>query len=590
MSNPILSKKTIGFILIGLLVFIALLIIYFSNVTLKSPFSKSINKLRRHTEFYEAKRNQTLKYLDAVYPKNSFHNLSDLELAAFYNSLWVYYNCEASYDNGGDLCWKAVEGCGTIYPKLPYTPQGWIYSFRDWVNNWTPFIDSDSTRHPKEIIASVPGMTFGNGSFYFNGPSPVWMYQRAIFRMIYNPVTQKVLGNRLLSDISNNGNTAENRMRTIGEPIPGSLDSMKPEWKYPKHWWKGIPDYGYMEVMAASEPGLPFSPPILWYDGWIGSGQFLYMGKSHRARNKGHCCLTLAKEITQTIEGKKKLIEWFGSPNPYEIVKRVGFYGSVDTKPSWSVCNFDPLNTANANSRGALVSTSDGTAKSKCNFCNNAWGSGSSLPDTPWGWNDTRRDYIFQWNSWCLQNNPDGTMSDQCIEDFVSGANYRSDRNNNNISWDEVNFLMGLYAGYDTIQMTNSANGNGFWQYEIMELRGYPAAAKDRDYSAFITLNKDANNDGVTCNPTTLSVSYNPTFVNNYLATIPSKTLSVRDPLDVFNENMVSKCSTPPYPPKNPINFGPDYNLTCDENYSRMFKNLSVVNCTPTCGSQTCNA
>jgi hypothetical protein len=483
-----------------------------------------------------------------------------------------------------------VDGCGSIYPKLPYTPQGHIYSFRDWVKDWTPWIDSDSRRPPREIIASAPGMTFGNGSFYFNGPSPVWMFQRAIFRMIYDPVYKKVLGSRLLSDIANNGN-GENRMRTIGQPIPGDLDTMKPAWKYPKKWWRGVPDYGYMEVMAASEPGLPYSPPMVWYDGWIGSGQFLYVGRSHRARNKGHCCLTLAKEITQTLDGKKKLIEWFGSPNPYEVVKRVGFYGSADTSPQWGVCNFDPLDTDNVNSRGAMVSTADGKSKSQCNFCNNSWGAASSLPDTAWGWNDTRRDFIFQWNTWCMQYGADGTMSDECVEQFVSGADYRSDRNNNNISWDEANFLMGVYAGYDTIQMTNSANGNGFWQYEIMELRGYPVETKNRDYSAFIKLNKDATHDGVTCNPTTLSVSYDPDFVANYLATVPPSTLSVRDPLDVYNENMVSKCTIPAYPPANPINFGTDYNITCDENYSRMFKNLSVVNCTPTCGpNPTCNA
>ena len=134
-------------------------------------------KLVQSKSFYKKHKDATVKYLSAVYPtaKNTFEKMSAVDLAIFYNSLWYYYNCEAAYDKDfydyyttnkyGYIdpnakivkhCWQELPGCGTDWPKLPYTPQGYLYSFKNWVEyNWQPFIYSDSTIPPSKISAAA---------------------------------------------------------------------------------------------------------------------------------------------------------------------------------------------------------------------------------------------------------------------------------------------------------------------------------------------------------------------------------------------------------------------------------------------------
>jgi hypothetical protein len=125
--------------------------------------------------------------------------------------------------------------------------------------------------------------------------------------------------------------------------------------------------------------------------------------------------------------------------------------------------------------------------------------------------------------------------------------------------------------------MTISANGSGFWQYEILELRNYPPEVKQRDYSQFIHFSRDNNG--------AISYSYNPAFVKPYLAQI-SKFLSLRDPLDVTNDSKVIDCVTLPWNSNLlPKNFRErqwldedswEYNITCDKGLSNMFDKTSI--------------
>lgn len=579
---------------------------------------KSTGDLEKSHGFYERMRKPTLEYLKAVYPLgDNLDKLDSLELAAFYNSLWYYYNCESEF-NKGVLCWDKMEGCGDKIPKLPYTPQGWFYSFKDFIKNWTPFIYSNSTLPPKEITGSVPGETFGpNGFYYYSGPADVWMYQRAMFRMIYNPVYYKVPG--------------YNRIITVGEPPkskPSDVLDMSPAWKYPENWWRGVPDYGFMEITAASEPGLPYSPPLCWYDGWVGSGQFLNVGRSYRSRNKASCCLGLAKEMAKTEDGKVKLREWFGSDDPYLVAKRVGFFGSAKTflnddpknestfPRAFTICNVpNDATWGQVNTYGAVISDQEGKPVT-CNFCNNSWGQAIALPDTPKGWAETERENIYDWSRWCTDKEiieKDGqkvtvpVLSNACIDELVTGHSYYSDRFNNDISWDEPNFVMGVYLDYDTIQNTNSANGNGFWQYEIMELRGFSPEVKnkikDRNYSSFIRiktgnyLNTDKPIPNDCSDPVDLTnrIEYIPEFVKPYMNDI-GKYMVIRDPLSPqpktqadANKELADpkmKCELAPYP-RPPgslrVNYGADINMTCQNNLSKIFNDISIVNCKANC-------
>lgn len=171
-------KKNSSLIIIFIVVIITILIFVYikqppefynnsDNVILDSKKFKNI-KLAQPPEFYKKNYDATLKYLTAVYPySQKLKLLTFIELAQFYNSLWMYYNCESSYKKTipyippidipssnppssnrlssisalrGEknidtdkktttLCWQELPGCGDKYPKLPYTPQGYIYSF-----------------------------------------------------------------------------------------------------------------------------------------------------------------------------------------------------------------------------------------------------------------------------------------------------------------------------------------------------------------------------------------------------------------------------------------------------------------------------
>jgi len=101
--------------------------------------SRTRSVLTRPPGFYENKKQMTINYLRAVYPTTDFSELNANDVAKVYNSLWFWYNCSAKWGSqnttidGRVTCWKELPGCGTTYPKLPYPPQGWLYSWNDWI-------------------------------------------------------------------------------------------------------------------------------------------------------------------------------------------------------------------------------------------------------------------------------------------------------------------------------------------------------------------------------------------------------------------------------------------------------------------------
>ena len=255
------------------------------------PRTRSV--LTQPPNFYEKNKQMTINYLRAVYPTTDFSELNANDVAKVYNSLWFWYNCSAKWGSpntridGNVTCWNELPGCGETngYPKLPYPPQGWLYSWNDWIgtdgkrgqNIWrdkTKLKDqislSDSSGDVADYTGSVPGQTFWN---WYNGPNPIWMYQRAIFRYCYNP--------RFGANIVKDGKTYATAGLTLGDISTSALDV---DWNIPRNWWTGVQAGGYLEVTMASEPGLAASPPICWFDGWRGSGTWINVGKTLVAR------------------------------------------------------------------------------------------------------------------------------------------------------------------------------------------------------------------------------------------------------------------------------------------------------------------
>lgn len=544
-GNHTQIKTWVKITLVVLILLAVIFLIYYftSNGKITNENLKELESftLVQPDNFYKNKREDTLKYLQAVYPTSKLDNLSDQDLAKLYNSLWTWYNCESSYgpSNGpwlkdgpnsndpyvnSELCWQALPGCGGKWPKLPYVPQGWIY---DW-NTYMGVLDkqdtdqaqqvisqinySDSTRHPKDITGSVPGQTYWN---WFNGPNPIWMYQRAIFRYKYNPG----LGESYIRypDPKKPPQVYSTPALTPGEitdpnlPIP---------WDCPKAWWTGVPSGGYLEVTMASEPGLAPSPPICWFDGWRGSGTWVNVGKTIVVRNKVDGVFKLAQEAAQTKEGRETLKKYFKTSDPYEVCKK------LVTDNGYGKC---PIN-------GPVVydgRPNSNTYKKKINL-NFSSVSGINQGSLVGNFADINANSAYSftmanWHDWCDPDaKPNIDMPDYCVDKMRLGTHYMADRQAAIMTFDEPLFALGVYLGYDSIQMPHSSNGNGRYQYEYLELRGYPAEVRERDYSAFMMAVDSASA------PT--EVDYRVDFLIEYMPKMAAL-FSLRDILDPINGN-----------------------------------------------------
>ncbi len=521
-----------------------------SNNHISNPGSMDLGTITlvQPSKFYQDRRDGTLKYLKAVYPTSPLENLSDLQLAVLYNSLWTWYNCESSYGpssgywsgksessygpssgygsgksessygpssgygsgkskSKSEMCWQALPGCGTKWPKLPYVAQGWIY---DW-NTYIGTVDkintsvssqinySDSTKHPKDITGSVPGQTYWE---WYNGPNPVWMYQRAIFRYTYNP--------GLGPAFNKNNMTYETPALTPGEITDPNLPM---PWKSPTSWWTGVPSGHYLEVTMASEPGLAPSPPICWFDGWRGSGTWINVGKTLIARNKVDGVFKMSQEAAQTKEGRNTLLKYFNTSDPYQVCKNL---------VSSSISGKCPIS-------GPLVYDGRPTSSTykkniNFNFCNpNTRNQGSLVGYfAQTNMNNASNFYVTDWYDWCDEQ--ESPMPNSCVDKMRLGTYYRADRQAVLMTFDEPLFALGQYLGYDSIQLPHSSNGNGRYQYEYLELRGYPKEVRNRDYSSFMMAIEGAP----------IVVDYRVDFLVDYMPKLQSL-FSIRDILDPMN-------------------------------------------------------
>jgi hypothetical protein len=496
-------------------------------------------------ELFLRRRHEKLKrYLTAVYPvaKTDIEKMDLFKLDEFYNSLWFYYNCgytgqtklgdiaendkpiidstdkpvepntsaygQSTREGYADIaCWGKV--CDV---ELPYAPDGLVYSWKHWNDNWSPMIISDKTMDTDQIGGSIPGQTFINGSM---GPSPVWQYGRAILRNIYTPFDKKD--------------------RKVPYVLKGKHSNIDPPFKMPRQWWKGVPSNGYIEVNAASEPGLAQSVCPIWYDGWIGSGVFLDVGKTIIGRNKSNAVYLLAKEMESAKPGGKKLLqEWFNAENAEEALRNI-FLCKI-SHPTFDI--------------GGVNKEFD-ICTPGLNVTNSA-----RLPTTKVGWDNPIKSNIPR--EWCrylkeaeIKSNDD---LDECLREMMYGGSFDADRVNTSTVWDEPLFAMGSVLDYDTIQMVMSANTNSYWQYEILDVRytKQMPGIVDRNYSSFI------------------------------------KGPSLRNPFDLSKS---SPCEMEKWDDMH--NISPAWegnktvNLVCKNNLSSMFSKLALTDCSPSCSEFT---
>jgi hypothetical protein len=435
-----------------------------------------------------------------------------MELASFYNSLWYYYNCAFQYHDK-DL--EAVPGllgktwdklpCADEYP-LPYCPQGILFNVWTYQKYNLPYVFSDSNDQKeyldlKNIGAGRPGIAFTTYSKNARpGPGVYWVNQRGIERHIWHPngpVNAKGIANK---------NGKDDWVFNIGQ---------KMAWNYPKNWSQGLKNNEYIEVTHFYHgPGGMTTSPGYWYNGFVGTGLFLSLGKTIVANNKMDMAMKLAKELIEK-KGVKTFEKYFVASDPYSWMYNLQTYTDCASSPSKCApilpcCMGGGTDSDKGIPRNANLKMGD--FMSEVVKYQNKNGESSPLPTT------------------------------QGIKISIDAAagmtDYVLSRFSVNILCDEPLFFMGVLLGYDTIQMTSSANSSGYFVYELIDLRlppKYREKINNRDYSQMIDITYTGPN-----NPQVFGNTWNQQYVIDSLDYIQKeKLITLRDPLDIYNEGKI---------------------------------------------------
>ena len=612
----------------------------------------------------ESGKQGLVNYLSSVYPlaRTRFETMTAEALDTFYNSLWFYYNCSfsgtaivsskkeivvgSSVEEKSDLeqiCWSGLcDSHNEIVPspvpksatpipvdiptiarivRLPYSPTGLFYSWHEWNRDRVPMVVTTCSNSDVSMIGgSIPGQTFISK---FMGPAPVWQFARAAYRNIYSTVDdRKALVPGILQGAHDK----------INPPFPWAGPTSYPNPNYSGScwsWWHGKSSSrespGYIEVNAASEPGIAQSVCPLWFDGWCGSGVFLNLGDTHIARNKSNAVYSLACRINARDNwgpdrspdwGKDKLRSWFGSSEPRVLLTNIyrcqtgNKNDSCASTPSGGKF-MSPEFAWNSKKISVDICTPGSYASNSMRLPSQNANDILTSKDTNkrnWGDKASANDYY----KWCGESR----SPESCLDEAMYGGSYEADRVNTTTVWDEPIFVMASLLEIDTVQMVMSANTSGYWQYEILDMRGSGViqdptpeefrrvdGVLHRDYSSFIEYDSSSDRkqpvkpDQEGYHYNTFNLKYKSSFLNDFM-TKAGDNLSLRDPFDPDNGSGAA-CTTGRWSSDSPgtggvmPNISPSWegnktvNLTCQENASRMFANLALTDCLPSCGKDT---
>lgn len=559
---------------------------YMYNDTIYAPikgkgFGISVQDLEQPISFYKNMRNATLKYLSGVYPNgmNSISSLGDLELASFFNSLTYYYNCDFNYQgndlqsNNGEfpVKWDKLP-CANEYP-LPYPPQGWFFDWTAFNSLDIPYTYSDSTggkQRLSELGSCRPGIAFINyGPKVRSGPGTLYVNCRTAIRNAYRP--RGVI------------NTAAIPPKKDGKYMwppwarMNVISNRNMPWNYPWGWQNGVPDYQHIEVCHTQPtPGMVQSQGW-WFNAMVGTGMFLNVGKSFRSPTKVSAMFTLLNELKKKDPEKMKK-HFGGLTDAYMICwyqfayhgweRNAGFQDN--TFCQWKYVACDQWKKPDSMGAGSLI--------------------GNQTPNI--FWNDTL-DYAKTMN---IPLNNDGSPSYAAIKAAIDASmnqsNYPLSRMAVSPLCDEPIFFLVNILDYDTVQFPLDPNGNGYYTVEIMDcrvpntgrFRNIKKEIANRDYSTFVGNTFTGKNGKLgplpdivsptetisEKNPMANGNAYYQDFIDAWMQKIKDeKIVTIRDPLDITNNDKVESCIgveiVPNICPNNKTYNGAWYNLTCNK-------------------------
>lgn len=444
-------------------------------------------------------KKKLVKYLKHVYPLTDWDSVSVKNVVEFYDSLGFVYNPCSQYlgndltgvntnplDNGTPsfgqiVCatiWYPLNVCKDYYPHRP--PKGWLLSFKDYHLNNTHSVKSNGKGDIKDWTSYRQTLHWGVSSSggevsrtCRSGPGPYWVTPFSIVRDFYYP----------------NGIKFKDGNWTIKCNMSPSLTNHGCEWNKPKNWTEGYKEGDYIEVThSQNNPGMAQSVGF-WFNGLPGggTGMFLKIGKTHVANNKIDTLYTLfeklkgssASDLSERMKNTK-----FSGKSGSEILT---FYYKTDdvVDITWGYANGEWTPMSYTADGGVLVDPSANSWKWVGNKgILNASGLmnkdkiATSGPDgNGYGRNMTVKfSDIATW--WLKQKGVIGVLTKQnkkliidAARNPVNDIDYFPNRAGGMVPPDEPICWLSFVLGIETIQMPMSANDNGLWVYEIIDLR-----------------------------------------------------------------------------------------------------------------------
>ena len=538
--------KTIGIISIIVLVllFISLLVVLCCSSSKPSYITKTkdgfkgvpISELNQPLAFYVKHKDTTLTYLKVVYPAavEKLESFSALQLASLYNSLWFYFNCAGQYldndlghliDSEGKTVpaqWGPLP-CAQQYP-LPYTPQGWLYNFYTYNKYNVPEVNSDSD--PKQIHLKVQNSSSNRAGImgtyidrWTRNSGIMWVNNRSIQRDVWHP--NGLHNHKLL-----NSDDPDQWEIVVGQT---------PTFNFPDNWYGNLGDNQYIEVTHSP----PFTgdalnmSPFWWYNVNVGSGMFLFLGKTLAVKNKISGIFYQARLLARTSAGRQLLMKWYNSIDPYEITWGIVGLCGYNSVTKQQYCDFSLQECGKACDPNVI-----------------GYLRAANLQDTISSFYvETMK---LQKSLGIAGDTPTQEAIHKAIDLAIDNQHYGLAHVAEHVLADETNFFFGLNLGLDTIQFYEDPNGNDIYCFEIIDLRipeSAKAAAKNRDYSGFMNIKvpnaKPIDTPSGWIDPAVAHLnSYKEGAIKEYLQNAyDNDWVSIRDPFDVYNAKKVIKCN-----------------------------------------------
>lgn len=445
-------------------------------------------------------------YLKAVYPAGSWDSLSDDNIDTIYNSLGYIYNPCSKYwgddltgvnDNiydktsstyGQVVCgttWNPLAACNDDM-RAPHPPIGRFYSFKHYKDSNITSVLSDGTGDMSEWTSFRQTLHWGQSSTggeisktCRSGPGPYWIQPYSLVRDFYYP----------------NGITFKNNKWVVTCKMSSDLPNFGCGWNTPANWTFGKKEGDYVEVThAQNNPGMAQSIGF-WFNAMPGGGTgvFLQIGKTHVANNKVDTLFTLldklgkssASDLASTMSetkfagktGEEILISFYEKTDPYIITwKYINGEWTGMGMTNDNLVVVDPSNAAWAFVGNKGVLGASGLMRDPNNISTSGPDGVGYTPNGTVKFQDLAVWWSKQQAGSIVNTVADLTQDDKnkvidAARNPKQDIDYFPNRAGGMVHPDEPICWLGFVLGIETIQMPMSANDNGMWVYEIIDLR-----------------------------------------------------------------------------------------------------------------------